>query len=352
MSSNAPPAPPSLSIPHDEQESSGNLFSRYYSQLSHQQNMLVDAVRTTTYQRAIFHNTSDFQNSAVLDVGTGSGVLCFFSVQSGARKAYGVEMSNVAESARMLVKGNGMEGQIEILKGKVEEVEVGEKVDIIVSEPLGFLLVHERMLESYVIARDRFLKPGGLMFPTTGDIILAPFEDSALYDEQRARADFWNDPSFMGIDLTSLHSQSLREVFAMPVVGYFHPSLLLSSSRAHKLFDFRTCSVDDLKEFEIPFDFEVGRTGVMHGIAGWFDCDFIGTTQTVPLKTGPEDPGTHWYQCRLLFSEPLGVNVGQRVVGVCKFKANASLSYDVTMTAHVPGTSDPVVETTQIVYLL
>jgi histone-arginine methyltransferase CARM1 len=45
---------------------------------------------------------------------------------------------------------------------------VPEKVDIIISEPIGFLLVHERMLESYVVARDRFLKPNGLMMPTTG----------------------------------------------------------------------------------------------------------------------------------------------------------------------------------------
>ena len=101
-----------MSVSHDEQEEKGNVFSRYYSQLSHQQNMLVYAVRTTTYQRAIFNNTSDFQGSTVLDVGTGSGVLCFFSVQAGAAKAYGVEMSNVAESARKLVVGNGLEGQV------------------------------------------------------------------------------------------------------------------------------------------------------------------------------------------------------------------------------------------------
>lgn len=42
----------------------------------------------------------------------------------------------------------------------------------IVSEPIGFLLVHERMLESYVVARDRFLKPNGMMMPTTGSIVL------------------------------------------------------------------------------------------------------------------------------------------------------------------------------------
>jgi hypothetical protein len=46
------------------------------------------------------------------------------------------------------------------------------------------LLVHERMLESYALARERFLKPGGLMFPTTGSIVLGPLTDEVLYNEQ------------------------------------------------------------------------------------------------------------------------------------------------------------------------
>jgi hypothetical protein len=42
---------------------------------------------------------------------------------------------------------------------------------------MGFMLVHERMLESYMIARKLFLKPGGNMFPTTGTLFAAPFTD-------------------------------------------------------------------------------------------------------------------------------------------------------------------------------
>ena len=39
------------------------------------------------------------------------------------------------------------------------------QVDVLVSEPMGTLLVNERMIESYIFARDRHLKPGGKMFP-------------------------------------------------------------------------------------------------------------------------------------------------------------------------------------------
>ena len=50
---------------------------------------------------------------------------------------------------------------------KVEELQLGEeeRVDVLVSEPMGTLLVNERMLETYLYARDHFLKPGGKMFP-------------------------------------------------------------------------------------------------------------------------------------------------------------------------------------------
>jgi hypothetical protein len=87
---------------------------------------------------------------------------------------YAVDASASVHIARQLADQNGFAGVVEVLQGKVEEVTLPQRVDVIVSEPIGFLLVHERMLESYIAARDRFLKPGGLMMPTTGSIVLAP----------------------------------------------------------------------------------------------------------------------------------------------------------------------------------
>lgn len=90
------------------------------------------------------------------------------------------------------------------LQGKIEVIELPEKVDVIISEPIGFLLVHERMLESYVVARERFLKPDGLMMPTSGSIILAPYSDDSLYKEQLAKMAFWESTDFYGVDLSAV----------------------------------------------------------------------------------------------------------------------------------------------------
>ncbi len=64
---------------NNDDAKSSSPFADYYGTLIHQQNMLEDSVRTSTYQRAIMHNQADFKDKVVLDVGAGSGILSFFS---------------------------------------------------------------------------------------------------------------------------------------------------------------------------------------------------------------------------------------------------------------------------------
>jgi histone-arginine methyltransferase CARM1 len=149
--------------------SSAKMYFHYYGQLLHQQNMLQDYVRTGTYYAAVMENHSDFAGRVVVDVGAGSGILSMFAAQAGAKHVYAVEASEMAEYARKLIAGNPLfADRITVIKGKVEDIELPEKADILISEPMGTLLVNERMLESYVIARDRFMTPKGKMFPTVG----------------------------------------------------------------------------------------------------------------------------------------------------------------------------------------
>ena len=53
-------------------------------------------------------------------------------------------------------------------RGKIEEIKLPEgveKVDIIISEWMGYCLFYESMLDSVLYARDKWLAPNGLMFP-------------------------------------------------------------------------------------------------------------------------------------------------------------------------------------------
>lgn len=207
---------------------SAKMYFHYYGQLLHQQNMLQDFVRTGTYFAAVIENRSDFEGRVVVDVGAGSGILSLFAAQAGAKHVYAVEASEMAEYAQKLISGNPSLGQrITVIKGKVEEVELPEKADILISEPMGTLLVNERMLESYIIARDRFLTPSGKMFPTLGRIHMAPFSDEYLYVEVANKALFWHQQNFFGVDLTPLHGSAFQGYFSQVCCFLYFYCLLL-----------------------------------------------------------------------------------------------------------------------------
>ena len=49
------------------------------------------------------------------------------------------------------------------------------------------------MCESFLDARDRFLKPGGTVLPSAGTICLAPIEDKVVWEEAANKARFWDN---------------------------------------------------------------------------------------------------------------------------------------------------------------
>ena len=108
----------------------------------------------------------------VLDVGTGSGVLSMWCAQAGAKKVYACEYTDMANHARSLIKSNGLSHIIEVLQCSAEDLDLPCKVDVIVSEWMGYFLIRESMLDSVIRARDKWLKPGGAMFPSHATMYL------------------------------------------------------------------------------------------------------------------------------------------------------------------------------------
>jgi len=320
--------------------SSVHSYFQYYAKLGNQQNMLQDSVRTSTYRCAIVENPDDFRDASVMDIGAGSGILSFFAAQAGASTVYAVEASSMAEVVRALAESNQFGGtSIEVINKTIEKVtdEVPKKVDVLVSEPIGTFLFNERMIESYLCARDRFLKPGGKMFPNVGNLCIAPFSDAMLHWEQANKDGFWKNSSFYGVDLNAAVDRCKKEHFRQPIVDYINPECLVSRCHVTR-FDFATISVESLQRMEIPFDFEIQQPCLVHGIAGWFDALFEGTNMTVTLSTAPWSPGTHWYQIRFLLETPLAVNAGQHIEGILTMDANNLQSYLVKVHMKITGT--------------
>uniref|UniRef100_A0A674N566 Protein arginine N-methyltransferase 6 n=1 Tax=Takifugu rubripes TaxID=31033 RepID=A0A674N566_TAKRU len=161
-----------LKLDHETQQES--LYFDSYTDVSVHEEMIGDRVRTNTYRMAILKNSESIRGKVVLDVGAGTGILSVFCVQAGAKKVYAVEACSIAEQAVRIVKQNRMEDRIEVIRGMVETVQLPDKVDVIVSEWMGYALLQESMLNSVLYARDKWLRPGGVMLPSTAELYITP----------------------------------------------------------------------------------------------------------------------------------------------------------------------------------
>jgi len=137
--------------------------------------MLEDHTRTGAYSAAILGSArACFEGKTVLDVGAGSGILSIFAARAGAKKVFAVEATPMAVHARTLIRHNKLDHIIEVMQGTVESIKLPEKVDVIISEWMGYLLLRESMLDSVLAARDAWLKPGGSLWPSHARLLLAP----------------------------------------------------------------------------------------------------------------------------------------------------------------------------------
>ncbi|VDN28191.1 unnamed protein product [Dibothriocephalus latus] len=125
------------------------------------------------------HNKHLVKDKIVLDVGCGTGILCLFAAKAGAKHVIGIECSNIIDHAREVINSNGM--------AHIEEVTLPdgiEKVDIIISEWMGYCLFYESMLNTVLYARDKWLAPGGLIMPDHATLYICAIEDRQYKDEK------------------------------------------------------------------------------------------------------------------------------------------------------------------------
>jgi protein arginine N-methyltransferase 1 len=276
--------------------------------------MLKDEVRTRSYMNAIVQNKHLFKDKVVLDVGCGTGILSMFAAKAGAKHVIGVDMSTIIDKAKEIVEVNGLSDKITLLQGKMEDVVLPfDKVDIIISEWMGYFLLYESMLDTVLWARDKYLVPNGLIFPDKATIFVAGIEDGDYKDE---KINFWDN--VYGFDYSPLKRTALTE----PLVDTVEIKAVVTDPTAVLTLDLYTCTVADLA-FTSPFTLDPRRDDFIHAIIAWFDIDFTACHKPIRFSTGPHTKYTHWKQTVFYLKDVLTVQQGEKVTGVLTNGPNA-----------------------------
>lgn len=284
--------------------------------------MLRDEARMEAYYQAIMSNPEDFRGKTVLDLGAGTAILSCWCASVGAAKVYAVEASGIAEQAELVVARNGYSSVVQIIQAKIEDIQLPEKVDIIISEWMGSFLLFESMLESVLFARDRWLKEDGKMYPASARIFVAPANVDFLYEK---KVDFLKQVK--GVDLSVLVPFATKEITSWALRGRkVKAECVLSSPAVVKELNIRTVVPDDLKKFLAPFSFKPKREAELHGFVAWFDVTFPAADgnkeRDVVLSTSPDKKLTHWRHDLYLLQNPVHVTPQDEIKGMVRFIQN------------------------------
>lgn len=301
-----------------------------YTDFSSQANMLDDAVRTGAYHNAIMAHAADFKDKTVIDVGTGTGILAMFAAKAGAKKVYAIEGSPVlAKAAKRVVEKNGFGHIIEVVSGKVETINIPEMADIIVSEPMGFWLFNEQMIQSYLIAKEKWLKPDGLMFPESAHLYVAPLKMDILHEEMRTKNESWlQKENFYDLDLSSIFESANLTENTRIIIDQIPVDCVLQKPQKH-FFDFKKIGPDDIHDILFNFEFNTSEEIFYNAIGMWFDVNFpfYASDEYYCLSTAPNLPLTHWYQSIFLLPQECS---GKNKFEI-KMHANHSRTYDIDL---------------------
>jgi SAM-dependent methyltransferase len=265
-------------------------FDRY-GDLELQRRMVGDRARTKAFADAIREVVRD--GDFVLDVGCGTGVLAMLAARAGARRVVAIDQSGVVQAAANLVRHNGLEDRVEILRGSMAELELGEPADVLVSEWLGNFALVEDMWADVAAVRDRCLRDGGRMMPEAVQLFLAPVDDAVAYFGDGPG--LWREP-VEGLDFAPLESLELRQ--GRSVQTRIDASTLLGPPVCIASLDARTDG-PRAGQGESAHTLDIARDGQLVGLVGWFEAQL---SPSVRLSTAPWELETHWSQTFL----PLG----------------------------------------------
>ena len=289
---------PKLAVSHEL--SSADYYFDSRAHYAAYQDTLHDNPTMGSLRKVIIQNKHLFRDKTVLVVGCGLSVVPMLASQAGAAKVFAHTTYAIGDFTEMVAAKNEF-SNIEMIRGDIRTVSLPvSHVDIIICEAVGCFLFYESKLEEYLIARDRFLAKGGLMFPDYAEMHVAGVND---FEERRHReAKFRN---MWGVDLRDLQQASNRE----PLIEYVNEESIITKSDRLFGLDLYTAPATTLITSPVfgQFQLKITQRTTLGGLVFWFDLFFRSGHVPVWYTTSPHCTSTTWKQTVLTLQKEIAV---------------------------------------------
>jgi protein arginine N-methyltransferase 1 len=231
---------------------------------------VADRVRLERFRTAIAQTIN--AGDRIADLGCGSGILGLLCLRAGAGWVYGIDSTTMIEVARETFLRAGWAERATCIRAHSQRVVLPEPVDLVVCDHVGYFGFDFDIVHTLQDARRRFLKPGGALIPARIRLQLGAVESESCRD----KAEGWRAEGVPDeFHWLRQHTVNAKHAVALP------REALLGAPAGLGDIDLRADNPDFLSW---TAELCIERDGVMHGLAGWFECEL---TEGVWMTNSP-----------------------------------------------------------------
>ena len=260
--------------------------------------MMNDDPRNQAYKDALV--TTINEDTQVLEIGAGSGLLAMLAAQSGTKKRITTcEMTPVIASvAKEIIELNGFDNSVKVIAKASKDISIGEdlteKADLIVSEVISNEFLGEGVLDTVEDAKKRLLAPGGRMIPESGSIMINLVGGEAIGKKLYIG-------EVLGFNLEPFNKIKPRKI---SIDQQMNSVELLTNDAIAFQFDFQ--EKDEFPREVRTLELKVQKTGKCFGIIQWVSLRLVDEIifENHPVKQVAESA---WHPMFYPFYKPLNL---------------------------------------------
>lgn len=239
----------------------------------------------------------------VLEVGCGTALLSCVAARLGASRVIAVEVTELADQARALVRDAGLEDRVEVVRARLEDLEV-QPVDLAFSELLNADPFFEGVMPAMTSAV-KWVVPGGRWSPVRVKVYVAlAWCDEPPNEFARAAAEVKRICERTGLDAVPW----------LRALDVWHPHRYVT--HAERPLSVPVCAYDlpvPTLPAEVPEEVRVFVRSTVDGEVGGAMVWFAAEVDDDLWMTNPPGGGSHWGQMVCGWTHKITVRKNQRV---------------------------------------